>query len=141
MGYVEIATKSRSTFALHQGTQAFLERDEPDFLERYSGVAEVLVTLLVGMVSGGFAMYRIYQVRQTDRIDKFLAHILGIRDSIADQPPAEVDALRREIRDLQDEALQMLIEEKLAADESFRIFMSLSNDLVDELRVQGNLAR
>ncbi len=70
-----------------------------------------------------------------------MAHVLGIRDSIADQPPAEVDALRREIRDLQDEALQMLIEEKLAADESFRIFMSLSNDLVDELRVQGNLAR
>ena len=125
---------SRSTFALHQGTQAFLERNEPDFLERYSGVAEVLVTLLVGIVSGGFAMYRLYQIRRKDRIDEFYAHILEIRDSLAEQVPSDRDALRRKIRDLQDEALQLLIEEKLAADESFRIFMSLSNDLVDELR-------
>ena len=43
-------------------------------------------------------------------------------------------AVRRRIRGLQDEALQMLIEEKLAADESFRIFMTLGNDLIDELR-------
>jgi hypothetical protein len=28
----------------------------------------------------------------------------------------------------------MLIEEKLAADESFRIFMTLGNDILDELR-------
>lgn len=131
---VESFSGSRSTFALHQGTQAFLERDEPDFLERYSGIAEVLVTLLIGIVSGGFAMYQLYQVRRKNRIDKFYAKILRIRDSIGDQPPADVEPLRRRIRDLQDEALQMLIEEKLAADESFRIFMSLSNDVIDELR-------
>jgi hypothetical protein len=125
---------SKSTFALHQGTQAFLERNEPDFLERYSGIAEVLVTLLVGAVSGGFAMYRLYQIRRKDRIDEFYKQILAIRDSIPEQDPVDVMAVRRRIRGLQDEALQMLIEEKLAADESFRIFMTLGNDLIDELR-------
>ncbi len=125
---------SRSTFALHQGTQAFLERDDPDFLERYSGVAEVLVTLLVGALSGGFAMFRLYQIGRKDRIDEFYEQILVIRDSIPKQDPPDFAALRHRIRELQDEALQMLIEEKLAADESFRIFMSLSNDLLDELR-------
>jgi hypothetical protein len=34
---------------------------------------------------------------------------------------------------LQDRAYDMLIHEKLAADESFRIFITLSNDIIAEL--------
>ncbi|MGI9247735.1 MAG: TAXI family TRAP transporter solute-binding subunit [Woeseiaceae bacterium] len=131
---VESFSGSKSTFALHQGTQAFLERDEPGFMERYSGVAEVLVTLLVGIVSGGFAMLKIYQFRQKNRIDEFYAEILEMRDSVASGAPVDSESIRIRVRKLQDEALAMLIEEKLAGDESFRIFMSLSNDLIDELR-------
>ena len=33
---------------------------------------------------------------------------------------------------LQDKAFAQLVDEKLAADESFRIFMSLSNDILDQ---------
>ena len=124
---------SKSTFALHQGTQAFLERNEPDFFERYSGIAEVLVTLLVGAVSGGFAMFKLYQIRQKNRIDEFYAEILEMRDSVAARAPVDPESIRIRVRKLQDTALEMLIEEKLAGDESFRIFMSLSNDLIDEL--------
>lgn len=132
---------SKSTFALHQGTQAFLERNEPDVIERYSGVAEVLVTLLVGVVSGGFAMFRLYQVRRKERIDEFYARILAIRDSPAARNSVDVRSVIRDVRQLQDEALQMLIDERLAADESFRIFMSISNDVVDELREYGEISR
>lgn len=124
---------SKSTFALHQGTQAFLERNEPDVLERYSGIAEVLVTLLVGVISGGYAMFRLYQVRQKDRIDEYYERILAIRDSISEQKEIDVESVRVEVRELQDQALQMLIEEKLAGDESFRIFMSIGNDLIDDV--------
>ncbi len=79
-------------------------------------------------------MYRLDEIRRKDRIDEFYARIIAIRDSIPQQDTVDVAAIRRQVRGLQDEALQMLIEEKLAADESFRIFMSLSNDLLDELR-------
>ena len=125
---------SKSTFALHQGTQSFLERDEPDLVERYSGVAEVLVTLIVGIISGGYAMFRIYQVRQKDRIDEFYEQILAIRDSLTGENPPDYESVRREVRDLQNRALTMLIDEKLAGDESFRIFIELGNDLLDDLR-------
>ena len=37
-----------------------------------------------------------------------------------------------EIQALQDKAFAQLVDEKLAADESFRIFMSLSNDILDQ---------
>ncbi len=79
-------------------------------------------------------MYRLYQIRRKDRIDEFYEQVLAVRDGMLKQDSPDVVAVRRRIRELQDEALQMLIEEKLAADESFRIFMSLCNDLVDELR-------
>ncbi len=125
---------SKSTFALHQGTQSFIERDEPDLIERYSGVAEVLVTLFVGIVSGGYAMFRLYQVRQKDRIDRFYEQILSIRDSLAGENPPDYESVRVQVRDLQDRALTLLIDEKLAGDESFRIFIELGNDLLDDVR-------
>jgi hypothetical protein len=44
------------------------------------------------------------------------------------------DAISR-LRALQTEAFEMLVDEKLAADESFRIFITLSNDIIKELNV------
>jgi hypothetical protein len=37
------------------------------------------------------------------------------------------------IRKLQNKAFEMLVDEELAADESFRIFVTLSNDLLQQL--------
>ncbi|MEM6512753.1 MAG: hypothetical protein AAF660_07055, partial [Pseudomonadota bacterium] len=42
---------SHSTFVLHEGTQSFLQREAPTVYERYSGVAEVVVTILVALGS------------------------------------------------------------------------------------------
>jgi hypothetical protein len=40
----------------------------------------------------------------------------------------------QEIRKLQEVAFDLLVDEKLAADESFRIFITLCSDIVSELR-------
>lgn len=126
---------SGSSFSLHQGAQAYVERDEPSIYERYSGVAEVVVTLFIGIVSGGFAILKIYKVQRKNRIDSFYARAIGIRKSVlGDSSDAARTRARREVRALQDEAFELLASEKLAADESFRIFMSLSNDIVSDLR-------
>jgi len=37
------------------------------------------------------------------------------------------------LRALQDEAFELLVDEKLAADESFRIFITLSNDVIEQI--------
>jgi hypothetical protein len=123
---------SRSQFILHSGTQAYLQRSEPTFIERYSGVAEVLVTLMIAAFSASIAGVRIYNRRRKNRIDRFYAAAIDIRNSF---DPSASDADRREaadrVRGLQDEAFELLVDEKLAADESFRIFITLSNDVLD----------
>ena len=125
---------SGSTFVLHPGAQAFTHRDEPTFYERYSGVAEVLVTLVIGLISGGYAVIQIYNRRRKNRIDGFYRDVMAIRDSISERSSAaERAAAVERVRELQNEAFEMLMREKLAADESFRIFVTLSNDIVAQL--------
>jgi hypothetical protein len=126
---------SGSTFVLHPGAQAFTQRDEPTLYERYSGVAEVLVTLVIGLVSGGYAVIQIVNRRRKNRIDGFYTDVLAIGDSISEHSSAaERAAAVERVRRLQNEAFDMLIREKLAADESFRIFVTLSNDIVAQLK-------
>jgi TRAP-type uncharacterized transport system substrate-binding protein len=126
---------ARSSFVLHPGTVAYLQRDEPDFLERYSGVAEVLVTLLIGLVSGGYAIARIYNIRRKNRIDAFCTEAIAIRDrGLNSTDPRVREETIAAVRELQDSAYQMMIQEKLAADDSFRIFITLSNDILTDMQ-------
>lgn len=125
---------SGSTFVIHRGARAFLERDAPSVYERYSGIAEVAVTLMIGLLSGSFAMVRIYKIRRKNRIDTFYSEAMSIRDGVQANP--DMDARRsavERLRQLQNRAFEMLVDEKLAADESFRIFITLSNDIIAEL--------
>ncbi|MDH4107411.1 MAG: hypothetical protein OEW35_03780 [Gammaproteobacteria bacterium] len=122
-------------FGLHAGALAFLHRDEPTFAERYSGVAEVIVTLLLAAGSGIFAAVKIYRIRRKNRIDVFYTDVIRIRDSV------DRDASMRErreaianIRALQNRAFELLVNERLAADDSFRIFITLADDAIRELR-------
>ena len=122
---------SQSTFVVHAGTQDYLQRSEPTVYERYSGVAEVGVTLLIALVSVLVAGVRIFNMRRKNRIDRFYAAAIGIRDSISDASnDDDCSQAIDKIRDLQNDAFDQLVHEKLAADESFRIFITLSNDIL-----------
>ncbi len=125
---------SRSTFILHAGTQAFLQRSAPTIYERYSGIAEVAVTLIVALGSALFAAIRIFRMRRKNRIDEFYAKTIALRRSVNDSTEAEeLQRIIGEVRDLQTTAFDLLVDEKLAADESFRIFITLSNDVLRQL--------
>lgn len=127
---------SGSSFVIHPGAQAYIERNAPSAYERYSGVAEVAVTILVGLISGIFAIVRIYRIRRKNRIDTFYQRAIAIRKSVADaKDPAARSRALAEIRQLQDSAFDLLVHERLAADESFRIFITLSNDIIADLRM------
>lgn len=124
----------RSPFVLHPGLLAYMQRDAPSVYERYSGVAEVAVTLFVALASAIIAGMRIYRVRRKNRIDVFYKEAIAIRDSV-DELASREDRLAasRRVGDLQTRAFDMLIDEQLAADESFRIFITLSNDVIKRL--------
>jgi len=124
-----------SKFVLHPGAQAYIERDEPSVYERYSGIAEVLVTLFVASVSGLYASVRLYNVRRKNRIDVFYVDAMRLRKSVnEDSSRSERRSAITQVRTLQTRAFEMLVDEKLAADESFRIFITLSNDIIRELQ-------
>jgi uncharacterized protein len=126
---------TRSTFVIHPGAQAYMERDAPSAYERYSGVAEVAMTLFFSVISGGYAALRVYRIRRKNRIDTFYKRAIAIRKAV----PPDADRTMRgsaidEIRSLQEIAFDLLVDEKLAADESFRIFVTLCNDIITDLR-------
>jgi hypothetical protein len=125
---------SNASFKLHAGTLAYLNREAPTVYERYSGVAEVVVTLILALASATVAGVRIFNRYRKNRIDSFCIRAIELRDSLADGAGA---AERREIvaklRDLQTEAFGLLADEKLAADESFQIFITLSNDAISQV--------
>jgi hypothetical protein len=51
----------------------------------------------------------------------------------ASSDPEDIERVTKEIRSLQNQAFDLLVDEKLAADESFRIFVTLSNDVLRQL--------
>jgi TRAP-type uncharacterized transport system substrate-binding protein len=126
---------SDSTFVLHPGAQNYLARNEPTVYERYSGVAEVVVTVFFALLSASYAALRVYRIRRKNRIDLFYSAAIALRKSISDTAHVteRKDAISR-VRALQTEAFELLIDEKLAGDESFHIFLTLSNDIIDELK-------
>ena len=125
---------SRSTYVVHAGAQAYLQRSAPSVYERYSGIAEVVVTLIVALGSASIAAVRIYRMRRKNRIDGFYTRTIALRRSVsASSEPAEIERVISKVRSLQNQAFDLLVEEKLAADESFRIFITLSNDLLRQL--------
>jgi TRAP-type uncharacterized transport system substrate-binding protein len=125
---------SRSIWVVHSGTQDYLHRDEPSVYERYSGIAEVVVTVFVALASASIAGVRLYRMRRKNRIDSFYARALEIRrQAAATEDAAERKRLADEMQALQETAFAKLMDEKLAADESFRIFITLSNDVLAEL--------
>jgi len=124
----------RSPFVLHAGAQAFLQRDVPTFYERYSGVAEVILSILLAGISATIAGVRVFRVRRKNRIDAFYSRTLEIRNSIdAKSSAAERREAIASVRELQNRAFDLLVNERLAADESFRIFITLSDDVLRQL--------
>ena len=126
---------SGSAFVLHPGALAYLRRDEPDMYERYSGIAEVVVTMMIGLVTGIYAVFRIVSIRRKNRIDEFCREALTIRNGV--ESAAQTGAALTALKALQDRAYDLMIQEKLTADESFRIFITLTNDIIDDLRSRG----
>ncbi len=125
---------SNSTFVLHPGAQAYLQRDAPSVYERYSGIAEVGVTIMIALVSAGYGGLRLFRMRRKNRIDTFYSQTIKLRNSVtSDTGNDERREIVSKVRDLQNTAFEMLVDEKLAADESFRIFITLSNDVLAEI--------
>lgn len=73
-----------STFVLHPGLVAYLNRNEPSIYERYPGIAEVVVTVIVALFSAIIAGIRIYRMRRKNRIGTFYTDVIATRNAVSD---------------------------------------------------------
>ncbi|MEM9208445.1 MAG: hypothetical protein AAGA61_04325, partial [Pseudomonadota bacterium] len=115
---------------LHSGSRRYLDRDGPGFIERYVEILALYFTVIVTLLSGAFALYRYRSQIKKDRVDRYYARLIEIRDGVSTEG---ADASRDKVLAVQREVLDLLIDERVAADASLVAFVSLSNQLLDEL--------
>ena len=124
----------RINFPLHPGAMDYLDRHQTSFLERYAEVISVLVSIIIALGSAIFTFNGWNKQRKKNRVDMFYAKILDIK-TLSESTASVVDLMQLigQIQDIQKEAFEMLMQEKLIADESFRIFVELSKDTLQYL--------
>ena len=79
------------------------------------------------------ALVRLRQRVKKNRIDEYYARVLRIRaETLQHAGGRDWDAAIERIRDVDSEAFDELIDERLLADDSFRIFLTLSSETLHE---------
>ena len=118
-------------FPLHRGARSYLERDDPSFIERYAETINMLVYVSFLLISAFLAFARWREHKKKDRVDVFYKRVFEVRDGMSNASQAEKLAL---LNDIEREAFESLIKEKLSANESFRIFTDLLARTREEIR-------
>ena len=125
---------SELNFPLHVGTRRFLDRDKPGFVERNVDVLALSLTVLAMLLSGIYAYYRHRVQLKKDRFDVYYQRLLELRsaaEGMSDEALLLVQ--KKRVLDVQQEVLGLLIDERIAADSNLVAFLSLSNQILNEL--------
>ncbi len=121
------------SFPLHEGTLMYLERNKPSFLERYAEIFSVIISILIALAGAGAALIKIHNTRKKNRVDVYYRKLIEIEKKYDDDTNyTDIEALN-EIKELKKKGVQQLIDEKLSANESFNIFLNLSNTLINKI--------
>ncbi|NJL15511.1 MAG: hypothetical protein HC913_22545, partial [Microscillaceae bacterium] len=121
-------------FPLHEGAKQYLNRDKPSVLERYAEVLALIITLLTLAAGTGATVWQWNRRRRKERIDRYYLDVIQIEKSLPQcQTLAELRAAQTALEQLRQRAFQLLTDEKLQADDSFRIFVSLVQDVYREV--------
>jgi len=116
---------------LHDGAQAFYDRDQPGFIQENAEPLALLVTVLTLIVSALLALRSRFMARQKNRADTYNYQLLAIRraaEKAAD--PAELRKLKQELNTVL-ETVVVALDTDEVTDEGFQSF-SLLWDAVRE---------
>jgi hypothetical protein len=124
-------------FPLAEGARIYLNRDEPSILERYAELARVGFSIVLALISAFISLSRWKNQTKKDRVDIFYKDLMDIKNQLE-----KISTLKEgfmyidKIKKAQNKAFEMLIDEKLTADESFRIYMELSKETIIEVKIK-----
>lgn len=141
-GMKEGFDQSRLNIPLHEGARIYLDRDEPSFIERYAELGGVLLALIIALSSGIVSLTKWQAQKKKDEIDVFYEDLLQVKNTIPFiKDLAAAAAQVKHIQNSQNKAFEMLISEELVANDSFRIYMELSKETINELRGRMRLLK
>ncbi|MFH1842609.1 MAG: TAXI family TRAP transporter solute-binding subunit [bacterium] len=133
-GLTEEFDPQQLNFTLHDGCRQYLERDRPGFFERYAEVFGLGFTIMLALYGAITALARWRRRRKKDRIDVYYEEVLAIKSDLTETSSNAIcDEASRRLYALRERAFVQLVNEQLAADESFRIFVTLLNDVLREI--------
>lgn len=136
-GLKEDFNQSKLNIPLHEGARSFLARDEPSFIERYAELGGVILSLIIATWSGLVSLTKWQAQKKKDRIDEFYEDLIKTKNKIPKLTSrAQVIAQIKHIKAYQNKAFELLIGEELVANESFRIYMELSKETLNDLRIK-----
>ena len=129
---------SELRFPLHQGVKMYLDRAKPSFLEKYAEVMALLITITV-LLFGAFTSFSNWQKqRKKDRIDIYYQKVISLdRNIINAKTESDLHNIEIELFAIRDEAFDLLIKEKLSADESFNIFLRVIESSLSRTNTQN----
>lgn len=124
--------KHKLTFPLHKGSQEYINRDVPTFIERYAEISSLIFSILVVIV-GSFASFaRWNKQKKKERIDIYYRKNLEIRGKSDEMTNIkDLNTLKYHLEMLRRDAISNLINEKLSADESFSIFIEMNQQAIN----------
>src|SRR5579859_5915561 len=121
-------------FAVHPGAKDFLDRYSPTFLEKYADVLSVIISVFVALASSLYTFSQWQRTRKKNKIDIYYKELLRHRGQIAAASSmGRLRVLEETIKTIQEETIDLVVHEKLMADESFSIFLNLSKIVMDEI--------
>jgi len=124
-------------FPIHEGAKDYFERNEPTFLEKYIDVIGFAFTIILTFF-GGIKSFLVWnKLRKKNRIDEYYKIVLATLDNLNNIN--DIDILEIEMKnliELRKKAFSELINEKLTANESFRIFTELLDNTLQDIRLK-----
>ena len=115
---------SNHRFPLHSGVKMYLDRAKPSFLVRYAEVIALMLSIAAVLFGALSSLNQWQRRRKKDRIDVYYQYVIDIDKKITEATNKEtLIKLESELLAIRDKAFDLLIREKLIADESFNIFL------------------
>ena len=124
--------RSSLSLAVHPGTERYLDRDAPGFVERYAEVMALLVALSVAIVSAAVAMLSARRRARKDRLDVYLERLVRTREAVRSGAQTPEEGLL-DLNKLRNTVVQLLVDERVDADHALVSFLLLSSQLADEI--------
>ena len=122
----ETTARAGLQFPLHEGAENFFRRKEPGFMRTNAELIALAITGVLVLWSGLTWVRRWFVQSRKNRIDRYYQAIEAIIGKVR-EGAENLDELETELISLRKDALRELVEEQLAADESYIIYQNMLN--------------